>query len=78
VVWAAAVESVPTIPSQVSLSWRAAAGLVYQVQYKNNLFQADWINLGVPIIATNSSLTMSDSDAIGSSSQRFYRLVVSP
>ena len=53
-------------------------GLVYQVQYETNLLQTNWINLGKPLIATNTSLTVSDTNAISSSPQRFYRLTVSP
>jgi hypothetical protein len=53
-------------------------GLVYQVQYKTNLPQTNWINLGKPLIATNGNLTMSDTNTISSSLQRFYRLMVSP
>jgi len=57
------------------LTWVTATGLVYQVQYKTNLLQANWLNLTKPILATNSTLTVSDS---GSAPQRFYRLVISP
>ncbi len=61
-----------------NLAWRAAAGLTYQVQYKTNLLQADWFNLGTPMVAAKSLLTVSDSGAGTNSAQRFYRLVVSP
>jgi hypothetical protein len=54
------------------------AGLVYQVQYETNLLQTNWINLGKPLIATNGNLTISDTNAISSSPQRFYRLIVLP
>ncbi len=61
-----------------TLAWRATAGLGYQVQYKTNLLQANWINLGTPLIATNGTLTLSDSGAGTNSAQRFYRLVLLP
>ena len=54
----------------------AIAGLVYQVQYKTNLFQTDWINLGKPRVATTNTLTISDTNAFLSSPRRFYRFVV--
>lgn len=75
---AIAFQSVAKTNGAFSLTWRTARGLVYQVQYKTNLLQADWVNLGTPIIATNSSLTVSDTSATTSSPQRFYRLVASP
>jgi subtilase family serine protease len=61
-----------------NLTWGTMTGLIYQVQYKTNLLQTNWINLGKPLIATNGNLTLSDTNAIGSSPQRFYRLMVSP
>jgi subtilase family serine protease len=64
--------------SSFNLAWGTMTGLVYQVQYKTNLLQTNWINLGKPLIATNGNLTVSDTNAIGSSPQRFYRLMVLP
>jgi hypothetical protein len=59
------------------LAWITASGFTYQVQYKTNLLQSEWINLGPPTAATGILLTISDTNAPLSSSQRFYRLVVS-
>jgi hypothetical protein len=64
--------------STFNLTWGTAAGLVYQVQYTTNLIQTNWINLGKPLVATNGNLTVSDANAIGSSPQRFYRIMVLP
>jgi hypothetical protein len=64
--------------SSFNLAWGTMTGLVYQVQYKTNLVQTNWINLGKPLIATSGNLTVSDTNAISSSPQRFYRLMVSP
>jgi hypothetical protein len=55
------------------LSWNAVTGLVYQVQYKTNLLQPNWINLGVAITATNA-ITTAVPDVIGTDPQRFYRI----
>jgi uncharacterized repeat protein (TIGR03803 family) len=60
------------------LAWTAASGLNYQVQYTTNLSQPQWVNLGAPIVGTGSPITLSDTNGVQSSSQRFYRLVVSP
>ncbi len=56
--------------------WNAVAGLRYQVQYKTNLFQTNWINLGKPLKAVTNTLTLSDTNALLHSPQRFYRFVV--
>jgi subtilase family serine protease len=52
------------------------AGLVYQVQYKTNLSQTDWINLGKPRVAATNTLTIFDTNALLHSPRRFYRFVV--
>jgi Pro-kumamolisin, activation domain/Viral BACON domain len=70
-----AVESTSTA---FNLAWNAVPGLVYQVQYNTNLAQANWIDLGKPLIATNGTLTLSDTNAVTSAPQRFYRLVELP
>lgn len=73
--------SPPTIKTEqktsttFNLTWSTVTGLVYQAQYTTNLFPANWVNLGQPLTATGPTLTVSDTSP---SSQRFYRLVVSP
>jgi hypothetical protein len=58
-------------------SWSAVSGLSYQVQYKTNLSQPDWSNLGSAILATNTTMTVSDPIALGPS-QRWYRVALLP
>ena len=58
-----------------NLTWATATGLVYQIQYKTNLLQTNWLNLIKPTTATSTNLNASDT---GSSPQRFYRLSVAP
>lgn len=55
------------------LSWLTAPGVAYQVPYKTNLLQTDWSNLTGSIVATNTSFTLLDTNAVGSSPGRFYR-----
>ena len=62
-------------PGTFNLNWATATGLVYQVQYKTNLLQPNWLNLTKPITATSNTLTVPDT---ASSPQRFYRLIVAP
>jgi hypothetical protein len=72
----AVLQSLGRTGSGVQFSWSALAGLAYQVQYKTNLLQANWLNLGTAITATGSSLTTTDAPA--SDFQRYYRLLVLP
>jgi hypothetical protein len=60
-----------------SLTFGTVTGLVYQVQYKTNLLQTGWINLGKPLIATSGTLSVSDTNAFNLSPQRFYRVQMS-
>ena len=60
----------------VSLNWQTQAGLTYQVQFKTNLFQAAWLNLGSPVLATNTVMPFVDVSA--TNDQRFYRVKALP
>jgi hypothetical protein len=60
------------------LVWNTTTGIVYQVQYKTNLLQTNWLNLGGASTAKTNTLTMTDTNALLSSPQRFYRLSVLP
>jgi hypothetical protein len=57
--------------------WPSSIGVTYQIQYKTNLLQANWSNLGAPIPGTGLSVNFSDTNATASDPQRFYRLVIS-
>jgi len=45
----------------------------YQVQYKNNLLDVTWTNLGSPIPATDATASYTDTTAGGAT--RFYRVI---
>jgi hypothetical protein len=64
------------VTSTITLTWNAVAGQPYQLQYKTNLSQGDWTNLGAIITATNKTMSVSDFSPIDP--QRFYRLIVWP
>jgi hypothetical protein len=66
------------VGDSIQLSWITAAGLVYQAQYRTNLVQPDWINLGPSFVATSNSTVVQDSHTLLSSPQKFDRLIVSP
>ncbi|HEX9048158.1 MAG TPA: protease pro-enzyme activation domain-containing protein [Verrucomicrobiae bacterium] len=73
---APALNSLTRIGNSLVLNWRAFAGLAYQVQYKTNLLQSNWINFD-PITATNWSISVTDTNA-ASAPARFYRAVQLP
>jgi hypothetical protein len=60
------------------LSWNTMPGLVYRVQYKNDLLETNWINLGNGCVATNYASDFIDTNAFNYTPMRFYRLIVTP
>jgi hypothetical protein len=68
------ISSAPGVGGGINFSWSVSAGQMYQVQYKTNLTQTGWINLGSPMGATTTTLT--GSDPAPADRQRFYRVVL--
>ena len=44
-----------------TFSWSALPGQMFQVQYRTNLATTLWFSLGQPIVATNTTVTVSDT-----------------
>ncbi len=59
----------------LNFTWSSVPGYSYQVQYKTNLDQAAWLNLGSAITAVSNSIT--SSDVLGNSN-RVYRVKLLP
>jgi hypothetical protein len=73
------VLSKPTVTAgTLNLNWSTMTGLNYQVQYKTNLTQPSWINLGSLTNAAGSAISFSDSNAVKNVPRRFYRIQMSP
>ena len=73
---AATLHAVRGNAGTLNLSWPALVGLNYQLQYKTNLAQADWQDLGSPTTATNS--LANTSEPLVSDPRRFYRVKIMP
>ena len=69
-------KSVTKSGNNVTLAWSAGGGGNYQVQYKTNLSQVGWSNLGGTIPANN--LTTSTIDVNPPDARRYYRVQVLP
>ena len=76
---AAAFQPATTVKTNNNLkfTWNALTGLVYQVQFKTNLLQANWAVLK-SITATNTPTTFVDTNPITGTPQKFYRLLLLP
>jgi hypothetical protein len=68
-----------TMPTNVpALGWNAFAGFAYQLQFRNDLFVSNWLNLsGGQLAVTNGSLSFVDMTT-GTNSSRFYRVAPLP
>ncbi len=69
-------QTVVRVAGTLTFTWGVVTGRAYQVQYKTNLLQTNWSNLGSASFATDG--TMSASDSTGPDPQRFYRVVLVP
>ncbi len=72
-----AIRAAVRTPAAFNLTFAAMPGETYQVQYKTNFAQPDWLNLGSPFTAETNSVQFSDPDTAGSP-QKFYRLMLVP
>jgi len=59
-----------------TISWRAVPGTTYRLQFKRNLNDPAWTDLGADITAT--STTTSVTDSVAPTGQRFYRIFALP
>jgi sugar lactone lactonase YvrE len=62
-------------PGNVSMSWESVIGQTYQAQYRTELGSVGWMNLGLPVTATNVSTSVADWGR-QSTSRRIYRVVL--
>ena len=60
----------------LSLTWSAAVGQKYRLQYKPTLASTNWSYLGSSITATGNVVTASDN--LCTNAQKFYRVVLFP
>ena len=60
----------------LNLTWSAAAGQKYRLQFKSSLTATNWTNLGSTLTAPGNVLSTSDN--VCTNSQRLYRVVLFP
>lgn len=60
----------------VMVHWSTVGGRSYRLEYKDNFDDTNWNRSGSDVLATEASVTA--ADPVGSTSQRFYRVVLLP
>ncbi len=63
--------------NNLKFAWNALTSIVYQVQFKTNLLQSNWVPLN-SIAATNTPVIFVDTNPITGFPQKFYRLLLLP
>jgi uncharacterized repeat protein (TIGR03803 family) len=61
--------------NSVTFGWSAIVGQIYRTQFKSALSDTNWADLGPSVIATNATMTTTDSL---SGSNRFYQIALLP
>ncbi len=61
-------------PAAFNFTFATTPGTVYQAQYKTNLAQTDWADLGGPVLSGTDTLKFADTN-IADFPQKFYRLI---
>lgn len=59
-------------------SWTSVPNVSYLVQYKTNLLQTSWLDLGSSLVAGTNTLTVVDTNSVQNFPQRFYRISIFP
>jgi hypothetical protein len=68
------LQTIASSDGTFQFTWNTLTNVAYQVQYKTNLLQTGWINLGTSIKASASTMTATNGGNIDP--QRFYRVIV--
>jgi hypothetical protein len=55
------------------LTWQSTAAAIYQVQYKTNLSDTNWLPLGDNVVASGNTLSVTNSNA--GAGRRFFRVM---
>ena len=65
-----------TVGNNVLLSWAGMSGFTYQLEYKDDLAAPAWTRSGAPVTGTDATITFTND--LSQSFQRFYRLTIIP
>jgi hypothetical protein len=71
------IKTVTRTPVSFDFKFAASTGAFYQLQYKTNLAQPGWIDMGSPIWAETNSLKLTDTNIVNYP-QKYYRAILVP
>jgi hypothetical protein len=70
------IQSINLSGGMAAITWSAASGYAYKLQYKETLTGTNWIDLPPNILATGP--VAAATNAVAASTQRFYRVMLLP
>jgi hypothetical protein len=65
--------SIDVANTMISITSSAVAGRIYALEYVENLGDSNWVQLSPPVMATGSTVTL--TDAAAANVRRFYRVI---
>ena len=71
------IESILVSEGKAAITWQAVPGKTYSLQYKTDLDDAAWKDLGGPAMAGTNLVSRVD-ETFGADRQRFYRVICPP
>lgn len=70
------IDSIQYYLNQNHLAWRSVYGMTYQVRGLDQVNGTNWFNVGSPVTANGDTSTF--ADPLGSTTRRFYRILLVP
>jgi hypothetical protein len=70
------IQSITVSGDEAVLTWGSVSGHAYRVQFVNSLEAASWTDISPDIVASSS--TVSTTNTLSGSAQRFYRIRALP
>ena len=66
--------AIQTMGTNLIVTWPGVDGQTYQLEYKDDLLDPDWTPLGDPVPGSIGTMTLTND--IGASAQRYFRLIL--
>ena len=67
------MESIDVADGSLVISWSAVSGKIYRLQFTEGVENTTWTDIVPDVLATGPTVTI--TNAVGGSQQRFYRVL---
>jgi hypothetical protein len=66
------ITSITVADGVAAIAWQSSPGTIYQLQYKNDLGETNWVDYGPDLVASANTLSATNNS---SSTQRYFRIL---